>query len=137
MNKQTIIAVVIGLVIGGFTTLGVSAVVDKKDGPKGESQTSQTASTAGHNAEAAGKLKDLKGDEFDKAFIEEMIKHHQGAIDMAKLVESNAKHDELKKLGSEILTAQSKEIDMMQTWQSDWGYKNVPKSHSDTDLMGH
>ncbi len=48
---------------------------------------------------------------------------------MAKLIETNAKHDELKDLGQAIISAQSQEIDMMQSWQGDWGYKSVPKSH--------
>lgn len=71
-------------------------------------------------------LKNKTGDDFDETFITSMIMHHEGAIDMAKLAEENAKHDEIKQLADEILSAQSKEIDMMQTWQADWGYKNTP-----------
>jgi len=74
-------------------------------------------------------LKNKTGDDFDKAFLSEMIEHHQGAIDMAKLAKTNAKHDAIKKLADDILDAQSREIDHMQTWQGDWGYKSVPKSH--------
>lgn len=74
-------------------------------------------------------LEDKSGDEFDKAFIEMMIAHHQGAIDMAKLAADRAKHDEIKQLSEDILSAQSNEIDMMQSWQSDWGYSSVPRSH--------
>lgn len=86
-----------------------------------------------------GVLKNKTGDNFDKAFIEQMITHHQGAIDMAKLAKDNANHSEVKKLADDILTAQSKEIDMMQTWQTQWGYKNTPSiesSHNTMD-MGH
>ena len=53
---------------------------------------------------------------------------------MAKLADKNAKHDEIKVLANEIVSAQSKEIDLMQTWQSDWGYKGTPTSH---DTMSH
>jgi uncharacterized protein (DUF305 family) len=73
-----------------------------------------------------GSLKDKTGDDFDKAFLTEMIQHHQGAIDMAKLAQTQAKHVEIKTLAHDILSAQSKEIDLMQTWQGDWGYKVVP-----------
>ena len=52
---------------------------------------------------------------------------------MAKLAKDNAKHDEIKKLADDILSAQSKEIDMMQTWQTDWGYESS-SSQSD-DMM--
>lgn len=132
MNKQTIISLVIGLVIGITTTYGISRATSRDDQVK--TNTPSSISTADHNSSASSKLKALNGDEFDKAFMEEMIQHHQGAIDMAKLIETNGKHDELKKLGQDILSAQSKEIDMMQTWQSDWGYKTVPKSH---EIMSH
>jgi uncharacterized protein (DUF305 family) len=85
--------------------------------------------TTTHSQGADDKLSVLKGDDFDKAFLKEMIDHHQGAIDMAMLAEANAKHGEIKKLSQDILSAQSSEIDMMQTWQTDWGYKIVPRSH--------
>jgi uncharacterized protein (DUF305 family) len=80
-------------------------------------------------SEMARNLQGKTGDDFDKAFISGMIAHHQGAIDMAKLAQKNAKHDEVKKIADDIISAQSKEIDMVQTWQGDWGYKAVPKSY--------
>ena len=67
-------------------------------------------------------LKGKTGDEFDKAFIEGMIIHHQGAIDMANLAKTSAKHDEIKNLADGIIKAQSSEIEMMKTWQKNWGY---------------
>lgn len=68
-------------------------------------------------------LKGKNGDEFDKAFIEMMIPHHQGAIDMAELALKNANHQEIKDLSSNIINAQDSEIKMMQNWQMEWGYK--------------
>lgn len=62
------------------------------------------------------------GDELDAAFLEGMIPHHQGAIDMAELLLENAKHDELKQMARDIIEAQQREIDMMKRWQKDWGY---------------
>ncbi len=67
-------------------------------------------------------LKGKTGDDFDKTFVSEMIDHHQGAIDMAKLAQKNAKHDEIKNLSNDIISAQTKEIDMMKAWQDTWGY---------------
>jgi uncharacterized protein (DUF305 family) len=55
-----------------------------------------------------------------------MTEHHQGAINMAKKSPKNAKHDEIKKLSSEIITAQEKEIEQMKQWQNEWGYSNNP-----------
>ena len=79
--------------------------------------------------EMSASLQGKTGDDFDKAFLSGMIAHHQGAIDMAKLVQANAKHDELKAMANDFLSAQSMEIDQMQTWQTEWGYKTTPQSH--------
>jgi len=62
------------------------------------------------------------GDEFDKAFLTQMILHHQSAIDMASTGATNAYHQEVKDLTKGIITAQTKEILQMQQWQKDWNY---------------
>lgn len=67
-------------------------------------------------------LKGKTGNEFDKAFLDGMIVHHQGAIEMANLAKVNAKHDEIRKLADDIIKAQASEIEMMKTWQKAWGY---------------
>lgn len=65
-----------------------------------------------------------------------MIPHHQGAIDMAAYLE-NAKHPELQKLGKEIITAQSKEIEQMQNWLKEWGYSNAANPSTNMYMMPH
>ncbi len=64
------------------------------------------------------------GDEFDRAFLTQMILHHQSAINMASLGTANAYHQEVKDLTKAIMTAQSKEIFQMRQWQKTWGYAN-------------
>jgi uncharacterized protein (DUF305 family) len=65
-------------------------------------------------------LKGKTGDEFDKAFLSEMVVHHQGAVEMAKAVLATSKRPELIKLANDIISAQNKEIEMMQGWQKAW-----------------
>jgi uncharacterized protein (DUF305 family) len=67
-------------------------------------------------------LQGKTGDAFDKAFIEGMIPHHQGAIDMARAAQQSAKHQEIKDMAEDIISAQQSEIDMMRGWQLSWGY---------------
>ena len=50
---------------------------------------------------------------FDKAFLEMMIPHHVGAIEMAKAEQAKGKDPELKALAGEIITAQEREINEM------------------------
>ncbi len=69
-------------------------------------------------------LQGKTGDAFDQAFIEGMIPHHQGAIDMARAALQSAKHDEIKRMAEAIITTQQQEINQMQQWLDDWGYTN-------------
>ena len=56
------------------------------------------------------------------AFLLEMIVHHQGAVDMAKQAQKQAKHQEIIDLSQKIIDAQNSEIEMMKSWQKSWGY---------------
>ena len=65
-------------------------------------------------------LEGKTGDVFDKAFIEEMIVHHQGAVDMANAALTSAKHTEIKTMAEAIIKAQTAEIAQMKEWQKSW-----------------
>ncbi len=52
----------------------------------------------------------------DVDFAQGMIPHHQGAIDMAKVVLKYGKDPEMKKLAEEIIKAQDTEIAFMKGW---------------------
>jgi uncharacterized protein (DUF305 family) len=130
MNKNAIIGLIIGLIIGIGGTIGVTALTND-DGAKQATTTEQTASTDHSSMSMVDMNKELAGktsDDFDKAFLEMMIAHHQGAIDMANLAPTRAKHDEIKSLSQDIITAQNKEISDMQQWQMDWGYMTSDNS---------
>lgn len=61
-------------------------------------------------------------DDFDKAFVEEMIPHHQMAVMMAQMLKNGTDRPEMKKLADEIITAQTREIDEMRDWYTEWGF---------------
>jgi len=52
----------------------------------------------------------------DVDFVAGMIPHHQGAIDMAKVVLEKGKDPEIKKLAEGIIKAQESEIKLMNEW---------------------
>ena len=66
------------------------------------------------------KLQAAKDAEFDKLFLSMMAEHHQGAVDMAKLVDGRAEHAKLKTLAESIIKAQTQEIAQMKAWQKAW-----------------
>lgn len=60
------------------------------------------------------------GDAFDRAFLEEMIVHHEGAVLMAQEALKSAKHQEIKNMASAIISAQTSEISQMKGWLKSW-----------------
>lgn len=117
MNKEMLYGI-IGLLLGVLITMAVMAIK-----PTATSRTMMDADDMGMSMnDMMGGLQGKTGDEFDKAFIAEMIVHHQGAINMAKQAKQNAKHEEIKNLANDIISAQTKEITEMKQWQKNWGY---------------
>jgi uncharacterized protein (DUF305 family) len=57
----------------------------------------------------------LSGDA-DRDFVAEMMPHHQGAIDMARVELKYGKDPKLQKLAQDIIAAQQKEIKFMNGW---------------------
>lgn len=58
----------------------------------------------------------------DVDFVKGMIPHHQGAIDMAKVVLEHGKDPEIRKLAEEVIAAQTGEIAMMKEWLAARGH---------------
>ncbi len=69
-------------------------------------------------------LEGKKGDAFDKAFLTEMIMHHEGAVVMAQAVLTSSKRSELLELAKNIISAQTSEITTMKGWQKSWFNKS-------------
>jgi uncharacterized protein (DUF305 family) len=63
----------------------------------------------------------LRGAEpFDRAFIDMMIPHHQGAVRMARQQLAKGQHPQLRRMAREIVAAQSREIAQMRKWRERW-----------------
>ncbi|MCU0527328.1 MAG: DUF305 domain-containing protein [Elainella sp. Prado103] len=59
-------------------------------------------------------------DQFDLRFINRMIPHHQGAIDMAQQALEKSSRPEIKAMAQNIITSQQQEIDQMMQWRAEW-----------------
>jgi uncharacterized protein (DUF305 family) len=58
--------------------------------------------------------------QFDKAFIEAMVPHHQMGIMMSQMAGSATSRTELRDLTESIIEGQSAEIAKMQDWYDEW-----------------
>ena len=78
--------------------------------------------------------------EFDLAFIDMMIPHHEGAVAMAKVALERGEHEEIRAMAEEIISAQDTEITQLQAWRTAW-YPDAPlvtmSGMMDMQGMGH
>jgi uncharacterized protein (DUF305 family) len=57
---------------------------------------------------------------FDKAFIDNMIPHHESAIEMAQVVLEESENPEIREIAGAIVDAQEREIEQMTSWRDEW-----------------
>lgn len=140
MKKNNIIIVA---VIAVVAVAGVSIyALNKKDDSKTASSNSSQQATVGavdKNSSEYKMYSELKGEDYDRMFLANMIAHHQGAVDMANLALTNASHQEVKDLAKAIVSAQTTEITDMTAWQKAWGYPassgEMMQDHSAMGMM--
>lgn len=79
------------------------------------------------------------GEYSDRAFIDAMVPHHQGAVDMAEVALENAQHEEIKNLAEDIVGAQEAEIEELRgIKREEFGTSEIPSgtSQGEMDAMG-
>jgi uncharacterized protein (DUF305 family) len=78
-------------------------------------------SACGGGESSGGSGATPSGDAFDKAFIDAMVPHHEGAIAMAAAAkEAGLSQPELVEVADAILATQQVEIDQMKDWRGQW-----------------
>lgn len=70
----------------------------------------------------------------DITFAQQMIPHHEQAIEMAQMAQGRASSDEVLQLAETIEAAQGPEIDTLQSWLETWG---EDESSGDMGGMDH
>ena len=116
MKKLWIMAVVALVIIAG----GLAVWLPKKN----TTSTTTRASSQTQSSMSAmqTQFEGYKGTEYDKVFLAGMITHHEGAVQMAQIALTSAKHQKIKDMANNIISDQNKEITQMQAWQTAWGY---------------
>ena len=116
-----ILRMILSLTVGA----GGAYALTKRSDTSVSNNAMDHASMAMNSASAdkmADGLEGKTGDDFDKAFIEMMIEHHEGAVEMANQARQNAKHSEIKAMAEDIISVQTREIAQMKSWQQQWGH---------------
>ena len=64
---------------------------------------------------------------YDLQFIDTMVMHHQGAVDMARPALEKAQHNELKEMARNIIRDQEREIAELRRYREQW-FANRPQA---------
>ena len=57
---------------------------------------------------------------FDRAFIDNMLPHHESAIAMAEVALQESENPEIREIARDIVDAQEREIAQMREWREEW-----------------
>ena len=103
------------LIVAGFATVALVAGCSGGNDMAGMQHNSTAASTPASGQQAADH------NDHDVQFAQEMIAHHQQALDMAKMVPGKSTNPKVTDLAKRIEGAQDPEIKTMTAWLSKWG----------------
>lgn len=113
MNKKFAIYSLVALIAGStITTLSLT--------DKAKAQQQNQSPPPATSSPMMQREIDRGTEEVDKSFIEMMIPHHQGAVEMAQMAVKKAKNPEVRKLAESIISDQNREIEQMRTWYKHW-----------------
>ena len=90
-------------------------------------------------ADAAREMVEEDGGYSDRAFIDAMVPHHQGAVDMAEVALENAEHREIRELAEDVVATQEKEIEELRAIKREqYGTSEIPSGmdQGEMDAMG-
>jgi uncharacterized protein (DUF305 family) len=124
LRKIAIAAAVGAAFAGGYALAQMPQMPNMQHGghgAHGARSGAETPATRAYHAANDKMHKDMNirytGDA-DKDFVAGMIPHHQGAVEMAKVVLQYGKDPEIKALAEGIIREQEKEIAQFRAWQA-------------------
>jgi uncharacterized protein (DUF305 family) len=98
----------------------------------------ETGDEGGHDMDSmeSASATDAEFNDADVTFAQMMIPHHEQAVDMAELAQSQAADAEVIALAEEIAAAQQPEIDQMTTLLEAWGQPLEMEGHEGMSMGG-
>jgi uncharacterized protein (DUF305 family) len=85
---------------------------------------------------SAGMALETNGQPYDQAFIDNMVPHHEGAVEMARIELAKGKRAEVKRLAARIVSAQNSEIERMKEWRHEWFGDNSTPAEMPMSMPG-
>ncbi|MCA1623643.1 MAG: DUF305 domain-containing protein [Acidobacteria bacterium] len=134
MKKGVLLSLTVALAVFGAacqqpSTVNTNSAMNQnavnRNSMNGNSMMNQNSSTMNDNSNMSGMMDmnsspNAASQPYDLQFIDTMTHHHQGAVDMAKMVLTKSNNEELKKFAQKIIDDQNKEIAQMKDWREKW-----------------
>jgi uncharacterized protein (DUF305 family) len=109
---------------------------EKSDGMAGMDHGQMGHGSMGMGSSGMAKQMVMENGKYsDRAFIDSMVPHHQGAIAMAEVALDNAEHEEINELSQNIISSQQAEIEELKSIKmEEFGTSNVPMEMSQEQM---
>lgn len=115
--------------LAGGLLAGIVVLAGCSGGSEGSTTGSSTTSESSASETA-------EFNEADVTFAQQMIVHHEGAIEMAQLADGRAQDPRVLDLAGRIEAAQAPEIETMTGWLKDWGQPMSAEETGSMDMGG-
>ena len=140
MQKKYASRLLLALVLVAILGLVVSCASSGGGEEPGNSGSEDDMQGMGHGSESADDTSEMlmeNGEYSDERFIDAMVPHHQGAIEMALVALENAEHPEILALAEEVVSAQENEIGQLKSIkQEQFGTSEVSIAMSTEEMEG-
>ena len=119
---------------GGTTMMGMGETTGMQ-GMQGMEGMDHGQMGAGGMAAMSREMVMENGEYSDRAFIDAMVPHHQGAVDMAEVALENAEHEEIRNLAEDVVGSQEAEIEELRDIKRrEFGTSEIPSGMSQEEM---
>ena len=132
LRTAVFLALLLGVALGmtragsaGTPTAGQDSHHRGTPGPTSACALYATPTSGGMNMGGTPHVNMMMDVEFDLAFIDMMIPHHEGAVAMARIALERGEHQEVRLLAQDIISGQDAEITQLESWRAEW-YPDAP-----------
>jgi uncharacterized protein (DUF305 family) len=139
MQKKYVNLLLLALMLVAILALASCANSGSRQ-EQGSSEPENDMQGMAHGSESTDDASEMlmeNGEYSDERFIDAMVPHHQGAIEMAQVALENAEHPEILALAEEIVAAQETEIEQLKAIkQEQFGTSEVSMDTSAEEMEG-
>ncbi|MES1025474.1 DUF305 domain-containing protein [Gloeocapsa sp. BRSZ] len=122
LKKRFALNIVAIAATGGFIASCAAVPPTPPSGSNTQASNTQSTQQMPHHGMNHAMAMDLGPADanYDLRFIDAMVPHHQGAVEMAQAALEKSQRAEIKELATEIIAVQQQEITQVQQWRQAW-----------------